>query len=240
METLWQDFSYGLRQLAKHPTFTLIAIASLALGIGANSAIFSVTNALLLRPLAYSDAERLVILWNRSPGLNIEKDWFSLGQYLDIKIDNHVFEETAAAIGATYNLTGQGQPEHLEGARVSSSLFPLLKIQALYGRVLSPEDEAPTQAQAVLLSHAFWQRRFGSNPNVVGKTLTLNDQNVTIVGVLPASFSLHKEVMPTVNGIQRADVFLPLPINDSSRTKRDGEDYNILARLKPGVTIAQA
>ena len=240
METLWQDFSYGLRQLAKHPTFTLIAIASLSLGIGANSAIFSVTNSLLLRALPYNNAERLVILWNRSPGLNIEKDWFSLGQYLDIKIENHVFEETAAAIGATYNLTGQGQPEHLEGARVSSSLFPLLKIQALYGRVFSAEDEAQTQAQAVLLGHTFWQRRFGSDPNVVGKTLTLNDQNVTIVGVLPAGFSLHKEVMPTVNGIQRADVFLPLPITDSSRTKRDGEDYNILARLKPGVTIAQA
>lgn len=240
METLWQDVVYSVRRLGKHPGFALIAIFSLALGIGANSAIFSVTNALLLRPLPYENAERLVILWNRSPGLNIEKDWFSLGQYLDIKIENHVFEQTAAAIGATFNLTGQGQPEHLEGARVSSSLFSLLNVQALYGRILLPADETPGQAQAVLLSHAFWQRRFGSDPNVVGKTLTLNDQNVIIIGVLPAGFSLHKEVLPTVNGVQRADVFLPLAISDASRTNRGGEDYNILARLKPGVTIAQA
>ncbi len=240
MEALLQDLSYGLRQLGKHPGFALIAVISLALGIGANSVIFSVTNGLLLRPLPYKDAERLVILWNRSPGLNVEKDWFSLGQYLDIKTENHVFEETAAVIGASFNLTGRGQPEHLDGARVSSSLFSLLSVQAAHGRVFSPEDEEKGRDQTVILSHAFWQRRFGSDPAVVGRQMTLNDQNFTIVGVLPAEFSLHKEVLPTVNGIQRADVLLPLPITAASRSNRGGEDYNILARLKPQVTVALA
>lgn len=240
METLWQDLSYSLRRLAKNPGFTIVAILSLAIGIGANSAIFSVTNALLLRPLPYKDADRLVILWNRSPGLNVEQDWFSLGQYLDIKIENQVFEQVAVTIGGSYNLTGQGIPEHIEGARVSSSLFPLLGGQAAYGRVFLPEEDQKGKAPTVILSSAFWQRRFSSDPNVVGRTLRLNDQNLTIIGVLEAGFSLHKEVMPTVNGVQRADVFLPLPMSDADRTNRGGEDYNLFARLKPGVTVAKA
>lgn len=240
METLWNDLHYGLRQLLKTPGFTLVAIFSLAIGIGANSAIFSVTNALLLRPLPYKDAERIAILWNRSPGLNIERDWFSLGQYLDVKLENQVFEQVAATIDVSYNLTGQGHPERLEGAKVSASLFSLLGAQAVHGRVFLPEEDEKGKPLTVILSHAFWQRRFGSDPNVIGKSLTLNDQNYTIVGVMPAAFALSKEVMPTVNGIEKADVLLPLPLSESDRTKRGGEDYNIFAKLKPGVTVAQA
>jgi predicted permease len=240
METLWQDLRSGLRLLTKNPGFTVVALLSLTIGIGANSAIFSVTSALLLRPLSYQDADRLVILWNRSPGLNVEQDWFSLGQYLDIKIENRVFEQVGATIGGSFNLTGQGVPEHVEGARVSASLFPLLGAKALLGRIFQAEDEEKGKPPTVILSYAFWQRRFGSDPNIVGKTLLLNDNKLTIVGVMPASFSLNKEVMPTVNGVQRSDVFLPLPISDSDRTKRGGEDYNIFAKLKPGVTVAQA
>src|SRR5262245_62004738 len=123
METLRQDLSHGVRTLLKNSGFTAVAVLSLAIGIGANSAIFSVTNALLLGPLPYKDADRLVILWSRSPGLNVPQDWFSPGQYLDIKADNSVFEETSIAIGASFNLTGHGSPEHVDGARVSSSLF---------------------------------------------------------------------------------------------------------------------
>lgn len=240
METLWQDLSYGLRSLAKNPAFTLVAVLSLAIGIGANSAIFSVTNALLLKPLPYKDADRLVILWNRSPGLNIERDWFSLGQYLDIKIENNVFENVAVTLGGSYNLTGEGIPEHVEGARVSSSLFQMIGAQSLYGRVLLSEDDEKGKAPNVVLSNAFWQRRFGSDPEVIGKTLRLNDNNFTIAGVLAPGISLHKEVMPTLNGIQRVDVFLPLPVSDADRANRGGEDFNVFAKLKPGVTIAQA
>src|SRR5258706_11873531 len=129
MNTLWRDLCYSFRVLAKTPAFTVVAILSLAIGIGANSAIFSVVNALLLRPLPYQDADRLVILWNRSPGLNVERDWFSPGQYLDIKAENQAFDRIAVSIGSSFNLTGlTGQlgPEHVDGARVSSSFFPLL------------------------------------------------------------------------------------------------------------------
>jgi predicted permease len=240
MESVWQDLLYGLRRLAKHPGFTLTAVLSVAIGVGANTAIFSVTNALLLRPLPFKDADRLVILWNRSPGLNVEQDWFSLGQYLDIKAENKSFAETAVTIGGSYNLTGQGVPEHIEGAKVSSSLFPMLGARAQQGRLFLPEEDGKGKAQVVVLTDGFWSRRFARDPAVIGKTLTLNDQSLTIVGVLPAGFSLSKEVMPTVNGVQRADVFLPLPVSDADRTNRGGEDYNIFASLKPGVTIAQA
>lgn len=240
MEALWNDLYYGIRMLTKNIGFTAVAILSLAIGIGANSAIFSVTNALLLRPLPYKDADRLAILWNRSPGLNIEQDWFSLGQYLDIKIENKVFDEVAVTLGGSFNFTGQGTPEHVEGARVSSSLFPLLHAQTLLGRVFLPEEDEKGKPQTVILSHGFWQRRFGSDPDVVGKTLTLNDKGYTIVGVMAADFSLNREVMPTLNGIQRSDVLLPLPVSESDRTNRGGEDFNILARMKPGINAAQA
>ncbi len=240
METLWNDLRYGVRRLMQNPGFTAAAVLSLAIGIGASSAIFSVTNALLLRPLPYKDAERLVILWNRSPGLNIEQDWFSVGQYLDIKLENHVFEQVAVTIGGSFNLTGEGAPEHVEGARVSSSLFPLLGVRAQLGRVFQAMDDEKGRAPSVLLSHGFWLRRFGGDRNIVGRTLRLNDQNYAIAGVLEPGFSLQKEVMPTVNGIARADMLLPLPLSESDRTNRDGEDYNIFAKLKPGVTVAAA
>src|SRR5713101_6691088 len=129
METLWHDLAFGIRMLFKNPRFTAVAILSLAIGIGANSAIFSVTNVLLLRPLPYKDADRLVILWNRSPGLNVAQDWLSPGEYLDIKTQSHAFEQVAATIDSSFNLTGATVPERVEGARVTSSLFPLLSAQ---------------------------------------------------------------------------------------------------------------
>ncbi|HMX28634.1 MAG TPA: ABC transporter permease, partial [Blastocatellia bacterium] len=240
METLRQDLWYGIRALAKKPGFTAVAVLSLAIGIGANSAIFSVTNALLLRPLPYKDAERLAILWNRSPGLGVAQDWFSPAQYWDVRTQNHVFEQTAVTIGGSFNLTGTGNPEHVDGARVSSSLFPLLGANALHGRVFSAEEDTPGKAQSVILSYGFWQRRFSSDAGVVGKTLALNGNNFTIVGVMPPGFSLTKEVMLTVNAIERADVLLPLPMGENARTNRGNEDFNIFAKLKPGVTVAQA
>ena len=240
METLWWDLRYGIRMLFKNPGFTAVAILSLAIGIGASSAIFSVTNALLLRPLAYTDADRLVILWNRSPGLNIAQDWFSPGQYLDVKTQNQVFEQVAITIGASFNLTGQATPEHVDGARVSASLFPMLGAQAMFGRVLLPEEDEPGKPLTVILSHGFWQRRFGSDHEVLGKTLILNGNSFTIVGVMPADFSLNKEVMPAVNAIENADLLLPLPMSESARTNRGNEDFNIFARLKQGVALAQA
>jgi predicted permease len=230
---------HSLRTLANARGFTTAAILSLAIGIGANTAIFSVTNALLLRPLPYQHDNRIAILWQRSPGLNVAQDWFSLGQYLDIATQNTSFDGVAAAIGASFNMTGNGRPERIDGIRVSSSLFSILGTKARVGRVFSAEDDQPGKTVSVILTDGFWKRRFGAEP-VVGKTLTLNGTNLTIVGVMPADFSFNKEVMPAVNGIRHVDLLLPLPVPASAQSKRDGEDYNVFALLKPGVTVARA
>jgi predicted permease len=240
MENLWRDLAFGRRTLLRTPGFTAVAVLSLAIGIGANSAIFSVINALLLRPLPFKDAERLVILWSRSPGLNVPQDWFSPGQYLDVKTDNRVFEETAITIGGSFNLTGQAKPEHVDGARVSSSLFSVLGASPLLGRAFSSDDDQPGKQASVILCYGFWRRAFGGDADVTGRTLTMNGNPFTIVGVMPASFVLNKEIMPAVNGIQNADLLVPLPLSESARANRGNEDFNIFAKLKPGVTVAQA
>ncbi len=240
MDSWRQDFRHGLRMLAHSRGFTTVAILSLAIGIGANSALFSVTNALLLKPLGYQDADRIAIIWQRSPGLNVAQDWLSIGQYLDIKADNRVFDEVAATIGASVNLTGDGPPERLDGARVSASLFPLFGAKAELGRVFTSDDDKPGGERIIILSHGFWQRRFGSDRGVVGKSLVLNGNPWTIVGVMPAGFTFNKEIMPSVNGVQVVDFLLPLPFPESARTNRAGEDFNLFARLKPGISWTQA
>ena len=240
METLWQDLDYGLRMLFKNLRFTAVAVLSLAIGIGATSAIFSVANALLFRPLAYKTSDQLVILWNRSPGLNVAQDWFSPGQYLDIRAENQVFDEVAVTIDGSFNLTGQSTPERVEGARVSSSLFPMLGAQTMLGRVFVPEDDGQGRAPAAILTHGFWQRHFAGDRAVVGKTLTLDGNAVTIIGVMQPEFSLNKEVMPTVNKINNADLLLPLPMTETMRATRSHEDYNIFGRLRPGVSLTEA
>ena len=237
---MFQDLRYGARMLLKNPGFTLIVVLTLALGIGANSAVFSVVNALLLRPLPYRDAERLVILWNRSPGLNVAQDWFSPGQYLDVKTQNQVFEQTAIAMGASFNLMGRHGPEHVDGARVSSSFFSLFGAQAALGRVFTAAEDAPGQPAAVILSHGFWQRVYGGDAGVIGRTLTLNGNNFVVAGVLAQGFTITSEVLPAVNAIRRADLFLPLPLSESAQANRGNEDFNIFGKLKPGVTTAQA
>ena len=143
MDTLVADIRFALRGLWKNPAFALAAIVSLAIGIGANTAVFSVASALLLHPLPYADADRLVILWNRSPGLNIAQDWFSTAQYFDIKNAHRGFEQVGIAIGANYNLTGDGEPERIGVIRVSSNLLPMLGARAEHGRLFVPEEDAP-------------------------------------------------------------------------------------------------
>ena len=225
METLWQDIGYGSRLLFKNLRFTVVAVLSLAIGIGATTAIFSVTSALLLRPLPYKDADSLVILWNRSPGLNVVQDWFSPGQYLDIKAENKIFEQVAATIDSSFNLTGQGPAERVEGARVSSSLFPLLQTQPIMGRAFAPDEDDQGKPTVAILSYGFWKHRFAADAQVVGKALMLNGNPVEIVGVMPQDFALNEEVMPTVNKISNAEMLLSLPMGEGKRTTRTNEDY---------------
>ena len=241
MQTLLQDLRYGLRLLVLQPAFTTVAVLSLAIGIGANTAVFSVAHALLLRPLPYAHADRLAILWNRSPGLNIAEDWFSTAQYYDIRNNNTTFEDVAIALGSMVNLTGDGsEAERIGVIRTSSNLLPLLGVRPALGRFFVADDDTPGRPPSAILSHGTWTRRYGSDRGVIGRTIFLNGQSAEIIGVLPASFSLPREVLPTLGVVEDGEILLPLPMAPNAPTFRGREDYNILARLKPGVTARQA
>jgi putative ABC transport system permease protein len=240
MNRWMQDIRFALRSLAKNPGFTLAAGLSLAIGIGANTSIFSVANALLFRSLPYENADRLVILWNRSPGLNITQDWFSTAQYFDIKSSHHGFEQLAIAIGGNYNLTGQGDPERVGVVRVSSNLLPMLGARPALGRLLMPEEDAPGRTATAVLTDGMWARRFGRDPQIIGKPIVLNGQRYEVVGILAQRFSLSQEVLPLLYGTEHAEIFLPLPLSQADSQVRTHEDYNIVGKLQSGVLLPQA
>jgi predicted permease len=240
MNDLLQDLRYAVRGFARDKGVTLAALLSLAIGIGANTSIFSVASALLLSPLPYQDAERLVILWNRSPGLDIAEDWFSTAQYFDIKEGHRGFEQLAIAIGANYNLTGDGEPERIGVIRVSSNLLPMLGARPALGQSFTPEDDAPGRTGKALLGHGTWARRYGRDPRVVGRSLTLNGQPYVVAGVLPEGFSLPREVLPTLGVVEDGEIFLPLPLGADARQVRSREDYNVIGKLARGVTLERA
>jgi predicted permease len=240
MNTLLQDLRYALRVFRKSPGFTAAAVLSLAIGIGANTALFSVTNSLLIQPLPYKDADRLVILWNRSPGLDITEDWFSTAQYFDIKNGHQGFEQLAIAIGGNYNLTGRGEPERVGTIRVSSSLLPMLGQKPALGRLFVAEEDSPGRAATAILSHGMWARHYGSDPQMIGKSIMINGKAYEVVGIMPQSFALPREVMPTLDGAEQADILLPLPLGPEASRNRDHEDYNIIGKLKPGISVKGA
>jgi len=203
--------------------------------------MFSVTDALLLHPLPYRDADRLVILWNRSPGLNITQDWFSTAQYFDIKTAQHSFEDVAIAIGRTANLTGgTGEPERVGTILMSSNLLPLLGTSPLLGRLFAADEDSPGHIPAAILMHSAWERRFGCDPRVIGKSITLNGVPYIVSGVLPKSFTLPHESLPTLYGGELGEILLPLPLAPDAANVRSHEDYNIVGKLRRGVSVQQA
>jgi len=240
MHTLVQDFRYAWRMLRKNWLSTLVILASLGVGIGANSAVFSVVDALLLRPLPYPQAERLAAVWLHSPAIGIFRDWPSPGQFIDIQNENHSFEEMALAQTRMLTLTGREQPERVAGIRTQSSLLQMLGAKTSLGRVLLPEEDQPGKPAVAILSERVWRRLFNSDPEVVGKSITLDGNSYTVAGVLQRGFLLNAEVMPAEEPMDRVDVFLPLPLAADAVTNRRDENYNIVVRLKPGVTVQQA
>src|SRR5258706_8875208 len=187
MKGLMQDFRFALRQLRKNPGFTAVAVLTLALGIGANTAIFSIVNAVLLRPFPYQAPERLVIIQERDSAGNGFSP--SYPNFVDWRAQNTAFDSIAAVRGnESFNFTGAGEPEQLKGRLVSAEFFSTLGIKPLGGRYFLPEDERPGAAPAVILNYGFWQRRFGGDPDILGKQLTLNNQSLTVVGITPANF----------------------------------------------------
>ena len=240
MSALGPDLRHALRGLARSPGFALSVALSLAIGVGANAAVFSVASALLLRPLPYADPERLVILWNRSPGIGITEDWFSTAQYFDIRANHSGFEALAIAIGANYNLTGGGVPERVGTIRASANLLPMLGARAAHGRLLTEADAVPGGPRRAVLGHATFLRRFGGDPAVVGRSLVLNGEPYEIVGVLDAGFDIPREVMPTLGGAEHSEIVVSLPLAADAATVRNREDYNIVGKLKPDVDLASA
>jgi predicted permease len=235
---LRMDIRDAFRGFARHPGFAAAAVLSLAVGIGANTAIFSVVSALLLRPLPYPEPGRLVILWNRSPGVGITQDWFSTAQYLDIRNAAPSLEDVAIVYGANETITGDGEPERISTLRVSSNLLPMLGAQPLLGRLFTPEEDRQLPAATAILGYATWTRRYGGDPDILGRRIEMNGRPFQIVGVLPESFSLPHEVVPTLGNALDADLVIPQPLAPNAAQARNREDFNVIGRLKRGRTVA--
>jgi predicted permease len=230
VETTFQDLRYGLRMLGKNPGFTLIAVLTLALGIGANTAIFSIVNAVLLRPFPYQAPERLVSVQERysAPrGITV-----SYPNFVDWRAQNTAFTSIAAVRGnESFNFTGMSEPERLQGRLVSAEFFSTLGIKPLLGRDFLAEDDRSGATPAVILSYGFWQRRFGNDPGIIGKPLTLNNQSFTVIGIAPQGFQYGAE----------ADVTVPIGLS-TERFRIRGADpgISVVARLKPNLSQEQA
>jgi putative ABC transport system permease protein len=228
---LWQDLRYGLRMLAKNPGFTSIAVIALALGIGANSTIFSVVNTVLLRPLPYREPDRLVMVWEDATKNGYPHDTPAVANYIDWRDQNHVFEGMAAIAEESFNLTGSGEPERIDGRRVSADLFPLLGVEPYLGRAFTPEEDRPGANRVVIMSHGLWQRRFGSDMNIIGKSLTLNGESFTVVGVMPPRFQFPS---------REDELWVPIAFDSEEAANRGTHYLEVIARLKPDVTLEQA
>jgi predicted permease len=232
METLWQDLRYGLRMLIKKPGFTAVAVFTLALGIGANTAMFSVLNTYLFRALPYPDSDRLVRVFRTSPH---SQSWpHSPGNFFDHREKNSVFEYMAAFSSIRPNLAAPGEPaERLQGIAATSDFFQALGVQPALGRVFTPEEHETGADGVAVLSDRFWMSRFSGDPNIVGRTILLDGQSVTIVGVMPPGFE-HPLLWGTV------DLWRPLAFNAEGRSNRGSNWLRSLGRLKPGVSLKQA
>src|SRR5215510_8870531 len=232
-ETIGKDFRYGARMLARNPVFTVVAMLSLALGIGANTAIFSVVNVLLLRPLPYPDSSRIVDVWHTPPQESFPGlDRFSVSpaNYLDWKSQNKAFEQMAIYQYAGFSLSAVGDPMNVTGAAVSSDFFSVLRSNVSLGRSFLPDEEQPGRGQVAVISHGLWQRAFGANPNLIGQTLTLNSQRFTVIGIMPAGFQFPRY----------AELWVPLAWDERERQTRSIHVYLVIARLKQDVSLASA
>ena len=230
MDSFLQDIRYGIRGLFKRPGFTVVALIALALGIGANTAIFSLVNAVLLRPLPFAEPDRLIwVFGNIRNGGN--RASVAPLDFLDYRNQNTTFEEFAAHIQVALNLTGNGEPERLTGVAVTGNYFQALGVKAALGRTFQLENETPGQEQVAVLSYGLWQKRFGGDPNIVNKTVTLDGKKVEVMGVMPQDFSFP----------QTAQLWVPINFDFSPEMKqRKAHFMRPIGKLKPGVTLAQA
>lgn len=240
MKTIGQDLRYGARMLLKNPGVTAVAVITLALGIGANTAIFSVVNAVMLRPLPYRNPDRLVSLWANVPERGRWR--VSPANFLDWKKQNTSFEDMAAFGSSTLTLTGDGEPEQLLGTRVSAGYFSVVGVEPLLGRSFLPEEYEPGKGQVVILGDAFWQRRYGGAPSIINKPITLDGTVYTVAGVMPPGVY---PAWPTTSGKISFDqnqeqFWTPLSFNAEAAARRNSHVLGVVGRLKPGITVERA
>ena len=230
---MFEDLRYSLRVLARSPSFTLVAVVGLALGIGANSAIFTAMNAVLLRPLPYKEAEQLVLLWQVNRHTGDREIKVSAPDYIDWKEQNSVFQNVAAFnanSGLGLNLSGAGHPARISATSVTGNLFSVLGVTPALGRSFLPDEERPGSAPVCILSDGLWRRRFGSDPKILGKAVTLNGEMWTVVGVMPTGFRFPQSV----------DLWVPAMVRSTARTKHAQHYLGVIARLKPGLSLDHA
>jgi len=236
------DLRYSFRQLVKSPGFTTVAILTLALAIGANTAVLSLVNALLLRPLPYKAPNHLVLLWERFPPQGLERIPVSAPEYLDYEKQATTFEKIAAFNYAAYNLTTGDVPERISGAVVSPSLFPLLGVEPIRGRAFTKDEGAIGRDDVVMISARLWQRRFNSDPTIVGNKISLSGRPHTVVGIMPSQFDFPLPVFNLQGSrfANRADIWKPVAFTKDELEARYSRSYGVIGRLRPGVTVARA
>ncbi len=230
MQTLWQDVRYGLRMLAKNPGFTLVAVLTLALGIGANTAMFSVVHAVLLKPLPFANPDRLVWAWGHVPAGN--QAFVAPTDFRDYRSQNHAFEHFGAVgvFRLLFNLVSNGQPEQVKGGMVTTGFFEALGMQPLYGRLFTAADEQVTEPQVIILGHRLWRERFGGDPSIVGKPVRVDGAGRTVIGVLPADLPLFSQ----------ADLWIAAPFENPGMNSRRSHFLRPVGLLKPGVSLGHA
>ncbi len=231
MNTLLQDIRYGFRGLSRNPGFSIIAILSLALGIGANTAIFSLINTVLIRPLPYADPDKLAMVWEDASFAGFPQNTPAPANYADWKAQNQTFEEMAALAERSFNLTGAGEPERVDAYAVTANFFPILGVKPALGRSFLPEEDQPGASGTVMLSYRLWQQRYGGERDVIGRDILLNGNKYKVVGVAPAGFQfLESEI----------DLWVPVRFSQQDLAARGSHYLWVVGRMKPGVTLEQA
>ena len=231
METLLKDIRYGVRGLWKRPGFTVVAVLTLALGIGANTAIFSVVNAVLLRPLQFRDPDRLVIIWEDAGFLGFPRNTPAPANYVDWKNQSQSFEDVAATVEQTFNLTGDGNPERVAAYAVTANFFPLFGVPPAVGRGFTPDDDRPGAHKVAVLSHELWQTRYGSDSQIINRDIQLDGEKYTVVGVMPAGFQFFESDVR---------LWVPAAFTAEQLASRGNHYLKVVARMKAGVTLKQA
>ncbi len=230
MNSLLRDLRYGIRMLVKSPGFTAVAVIALALGIGANSAIFSTVNAMLLRPLPYKDPDRLVEVWEHRPLQNRDRTVVSPAEFIHWREQAQSFEQITAVNFVLHNLTGDGEPEQIQSVQVSASFFPMLGVKPIAGRTFLEEEDQPDHNRVAVIGYGLWQRRFGGDPDIVNRQITLDGNKFTVVGIMPSGFQFP----------QLVEMWEPVAFTAAARDNRGNHFIEVFARIKPGVSIEQA